>query len=475
MRIANRHRGVFNARWAYDAEEAFFEADRRIRAAARHESAHRISKFLRGDEEYELFLSDLSALERIPPKIRSLRLIRELTLGSSSHEKRRCRGTLKISDISFLSNMPYLRRLNISHLPIHDLSPLSSLASLEELDCSFCPISDLSPICGLYDLRSLNISGTPVAKLDPVTKLPAFKRGNDLDLRFDNTPALRDDPSLGLLMRVKDIKNEEIFLYVEGHHPAFTHPTPPLTDSAINKLSDASVVKFESRQGKIASFNQDPDNSDEIANRTVLIGTLRLHVNSLLFEAKAKQLPEFMVARLKRYEQQIDKSDPLFIMLDAPMAFLRGSVKDKYTLEGLDRGFILGLRKLIQIHRELEKTFATSIVDSLDRPLKDNVTAEDLGEVSNRVQKVVSDVSLHDDLAISTLDTLNALRDYVAAATHNVQKSGATLKIGISAFITTLAALANAASIHLWTSAATGSTFLARIKDLIMTLWNFFA
>ena len=78
----------------------------------------------------------------------------------------------KITNIDFMTSMPGLECVVLSHTKITDLSPLSGCSNLTWLELYNCKISDLTPLAGLSNLKYLNIAGTRVSDLSVIEKLP---------------------------------------------------------------------------------------------------------------------------------------------------------------------------------------------------------------------------------------------------------------------------------------------------------------
>ena len=78
----------------------------------------------------------------------------------------------KISDISFIANMPDLECAILSVTTITDLSPLAGCPNLVWLELANCTrLKDLSPLSSLQNLKYLNISVTKVKDLSPLNDL----------------------------------------------------------------------------------------------------------------------------------------------------------------------------------------------------------------------------------------------------------------------------------------------------------------
>lgn len=77
-----------------------------------------------------------------------------------------------IRDISRLSTLKEIRKLDLRNTQITDFTPLQKLESLEWLDLSNTPIQDLSVLSPLKKLSCLIIASTPVTDLSPLKDLP---------------------------------------------------------------------------------------------------------------------------------------------------------------------------------------------------------------------------------------------------------------------------------------------------------------
>ena len=63
----------------------------------------------------------------------------------------------KMTDISFVSNMPDLEVLIIAMTAVKDISPLANCPKLNFLEYFTCPAADLSPLSGLKNLKDLHL------------------------------------------------------------------------------------------------------------------------------------------------------------------------------------------------------------------------------------------------------------------------------------------------------------------------------
>ena len=90
--------------------------------------------------------------------------------GLSGLRKLDLHGT-SVTDVSPLSDLIRLDVLKLSGTGVTDLSPLSDLIRLEVLDLSGTGVTDLSPLSGLIKLRLLYLGGTGVSDLSALSNL----------------------------------------------------------------------------------------------------------------------------------------------------------------------------------------------------------------------------------------------------------------------------------------------------------------
>ena len=110
-------------------------------------------------------LADISPLSRS-------RELEDLSLG----------GCERVTDLTPLSMLTKLRRLDLEATAARDLSPLTSLVRLEELNLTDTEVEDLSPLESLVNLRKLSLRGArSVSDLSP---LVALRYLHSLDITY---------------------------------------------------------------------------------------------------------------------------------------------------------------------------------------------------------------------------------------------------------------------------------------------------
>ena len=78
---------------------------------------------------------------------------------------------MQINDLSPLSELTSLRKLNIRATQVSNFAPLSQLTNLQSLTLNRTSVEDLSPLTDLKELKNLYISRTNVRDLTPLTQL----------------------------------------------------------------------------------------------------------------------------------------------------------------------------------------------------------------------------------------------------------------------------------------------------------------
>ncbi len=87
-------------------------------------------------------------------------------------------GHNNVSDLSFLTNFPNLRRLIVidSLQPVTDISPLAELKHLEYVELFMQNITDLTPLANHTELLDLNLATNDITDLTPLHSCTNLKR-----------------------------------------------------------------------------------------------------------------------------------------------------------------------------------------------------------------------------------------------------------------------------------------------------------
>lgn len=163
------------------------------------DEAYRIAKqrIERAKGAAKLSLSDLGALDRLPPEIEDMDL-RALYLGNEN-EKTGHGGT-QVRDISLLRNMRRLQVLHLEDTPVSSLAALREKELLQELNISGTRVSSLNPLRDNRRLEVLKLANTNVSSLEPLESLRKLRTLDIKHTRVDDLSPLRDMRNLDLLI-----------------------------------------------------------------------------------------------------------------------------------------------------------------------------------------------------------------------------------------------------------------------------------
>jgi internalin A len=126
----------------------------------------------------DLALTELPAELRELPQLRKLFLGRVKPTGEGGEAWDQERKRAPFTDLSPLSGLTGLQRLDLLGTGVADLSPLSGLTGLQSLDLGSTGVTDLSPVSGLTGLQSLNLGITGVTDLSPLSGLTGLQSLN---------------------------------------------------------------------------------------------------------------------------------------------------------------------------------------------------------------------------------------------------------------------------------------------------------
>ena len=85
---------------------------------------------------------------------------------------------VRIDNLSFITSMKELRRMDVSYNFIEDLSPIKALTNLEFIDCSFNRIQDLTPLAGLSNVKTLMAASNRIRSIEPLRELTSLESLN---------------------------------------------------------------------------------------------------------------------------------------------------------------------------------------------------------------------------------------------------------------------------------------------------------
>lgn len=437
--------------WQTDEAAATAEAVRRIEAA--------IASGAKG-----LDFTDLIAMTRLPDALAKAQGVREIYAGVVSPIRALDDNFLvkrltsisalagltkltslhidstQVSDLSALSGLSGLTSLNLNYTPVSDLSALSDLSGLTSLDLSSTSVSDLSALSGLSGLTALDLRNTQVSDLGILMSFPLFASEQAKFLRYAITPAAHPqaDRRLDYLSRLPpDRCAIETVQYLKGTHPDFG---PPQTSGLVNggltglaeRLAEASPVEVVLEGGLLQARNAGTPERVAPKELGLRVTALREQVGELLNESRGKQMPQNLVRRFERYAKALDYEEVTYLLLDGPIAALRGGLNDPYMTGALDGGFLGMWAELVKMHDQLRPLLLPPEEDdSLE--LRDDVTPEDVLEIARKVEDAFLDAEADGVVGSSMVEAVQASADYVQAAKSSPEQKRNWLTRGVVA------------------------------------------
>lgn len=182
--------------------------------------------------------------------------------------------------IAALAEMPWLRRLRITHARPADLEPLRGLGALEELVLEYVSkVDDLSPLAGLSNLRALHLenlrglrdlsglagaalrtlhlTGTPdwaqpIDSLDVLPRLPRLERLHLGTIRLAaGFPAFRGiaDSTAGFVTMTANLAPLQDYAWLAARRPDLAPCLPPVVevmggDPRVPEFGTCELVRF---------------------------------------------------------------------------------------------------------------------------------------------------------------------------------------------------------------------------------------
>ncbi len=160
-------------------------------------------------------------LESISPKIKLLRGLKKLIAGGWGVY-------WDLNDLSPLTNLTSLQRLDVSRTQVNDLSPLKNLADLQLLYIDNTKVKNLNPLKNFVTLQQLHVHNTKVSDLSPLKNLVALQRLHVHNTKVSDLSPLKNLTDLQLLT-VSDTKVSDL------------SPLKNLTDLQLLYVSDTKV------------------------------------------------------------------------------------------------------------------------------------------------------------------------------------------------------------------------------------------
>ncbi len=340
----------------------------------------------------------------------------------------------QVSDLSALSGLSGLTSLGLSGTLASDLSALSGLSRLTSLHLSDTLVSDLSALSGLSALTALDVSETRVSDLGVIMSFPLFASEQARFLRYVNTPAAnpRADSRLDLLSRLPpDRCAIETVQYLKGTHPDFREPK---TVNGVGngawlaaRLAEASPVEVVLEGGLLQARNAGAPERLAPKELGLRVTALREQVAALLVECPGKQVSQDIVRRFERYAKALGHEGVTYLLLDGPIAALRGGLNDPFMTSGLDGGFLGLWAELVKMHDELRPLLLPREADDI-LELRDDVTPEEVLEVARKVEDALVEAEADGLVGSSMAEAVQASADYTQVAKSSAEEKRNWLK-----------------------------------------------
>lgn len=105
-----------------------------------------------------------------------------------------------VEDISFVSVLPDLERLDVSYCSVSDISCLVNMQKLTALNISYTEVSDLSPLAELDNITELVITGIPAEDLSPLLEMDGLSEVKMSGGADDNLIAALEKKGVNILI-----------------------------------------------------------------------------------------------------------------------------------------------------------------------------------------------------------------------------------------------------------------------------------
>jgi hypothetical protein len=387
-------------------------------------------------------VSDLSALSGLFGLI-SLNLVRALVsdlsvLSGLSGLTSLNLSRAPVSDLSALSGLSVLTSLDLSDTKVSNLSALSGLSGTSFLDLSNTEVSDLSALSGMSRLTWLYLSNTQVFDLGILMSFPVFASEQARGLSYANTPAANPqaDRRLYYLSRLPpDRCAIETVQYLKGEHPEFS--APEMRGNGVGtgaglaaRLAEASPVEVVLEDGLLQVRNAGAPERIAPKELGLRLTALREQVAALLVERRGKQVRQDIVRRFERYAKALGHEEVTYLLLDGPIAALRGGLNDPYVTDGLDGGFVESWRALVTMHDQLRPLLLPPEEDDLPE-LRDDVTVEEGIDLAAKAEAVLQDGVDGGIVHPSIVEAAQAATEYFKAARDDVLQKPTWIKRGV--------------------------------------------
>ena len=384
----------------------------------------------------------------------------------------------RVWNIAALSELAGLTSLDLSGTQVVNIAAVSGLAGLTSLYLSRTQVSHTAALSGLAGLTSLDLSGTRVSDLRVLLLIPPFAGGRARYLQFQKTPVA--DPHHDRRLHKLSLLDPqpcavETVQYLKGTHPDFQGGAGrrPLAER-LAASSPVGVVVEDGRLGVTNPGTPERVRPRELAQRVV---ALRVHVAALQDMAQGRQVPPWFARQVAGYAAGLVADEPTFILLDGPMAFLRGGAGDRYVTEALDGALVGGWRHLVVLHDDLRPHLMPPEEDDDLPPLTPEATPEAGIALADEAIAAAREAEGPGGTDKAVAEALVAMKDYFEVAKSDATRRPGLLRRGFKAFGGTLALMATGTAgltYAGWLATPQGQSFLAAIKPILEAILKFY-
>ncbi|MGC1486721.1 MAG: hypothetical protein WA784_02925, partial [Albidovulum sp.] len=329
-------------------------------------------------------------------------------------------------------------------------------------------------------------SHTGVSDIAVLLHIPAFAEERAVSLSIEDTPAAdpAHDRRLYMLSRLDNERCAiEVVQYLKGTHPDFRDPPKGAAPAPLaQRLAASSPVGIEAQDGRLEASN--PGAPERLAPKElqIRVAALRAHVAQILVLARGKQVPAAVIAHFENYERPLAMDEPTYLLLDGPMAFLRGGVGDSYVIDGLDGGLVAGWRQLVEMHDDLRPLLLPPEEDMPALPdLVADATPEAGLELAGQAIEVLGSDAAAESIGKSVVAALEAAKEYFEVAKSDAARRPGLLRRGYRAvggivgIIVGGAGLTSSAmTIQLWAASPQGQSIIALLRPIFDAILKMF-
>lgn len=380
-----------------------------------------------------------------------------------------------VSNIDGLDRLNNLEALELERTDVRDILPLSKISSLSHLNLSRTKVSGIEHLMALPDLTSLAFDHTRVRDISPILGMPRFKKMQGQNLSFVGIPAASADPGIRRLSALNPkLCATEIVTYLQENHAENPKERSSPDLSLEGSLLRNSPVEILDHYGQIEAINTSYPAKLAPEEKRARVIALKKHTAALIHECEHKQVPAPIVDRLRRYLHPLENDEPLFILLDGPMSFLRGSLQDSFLVAEIthatDKGFVAAIKQLCVMHDQVAPLLSPEESDDIPELKADADEGQGRELVNETVQVLASDDAA-EKFGQTMIDALEAARDYFSVA--NPRPS--VLTHGFKAIGGILAAMVSSTAIITWGATPQGAIVLAKLRALLEKAMAFFS